>query len=68
MSHLEENARLSHELEEARDTIEGMVAQVRGLRRAFDSVMEENLELRAEVKRLRSQLDEWRKTREPVIK
>ncbi len=56
MSHLEENARLSHELEETRDTIERLVAekvgikkQLKELGRQFEIAMAENLEMREQV-------------------
>ena len=68
MSHLEENARLSHELEEARDTIEAMASQVRELRQEFDLVVAQNLELRAEVKRLIRLLDELGKNSDSEIR
>lgn len=38
MSHLEENARLSHELEEARDTIERLIAEKAGIARQRDDM------------------------------
>ena len=64
MSHLEENARLSHELEEARDTIEAMASQVRELRQEFDLVVAQNLELRSENKKLQIEVMAWRRRKE----
>jgi regulator of replication initiation timing len=52
MSNLEENARLSHELEEARDTIEGLAGQASGLKKALVKALNENCELRGENHRL----------------
>lgn len=53
MSYLEENARLSHELEEARDVIEGQVNQVTEMRKALTKALEENRDLRKELENLR---------------
>ena len=61
MSNLEENARLCHELEEARDQVERLVAEKIGIsrqrdeiRQQYNIVMGQNLELRVENKNLKT--------------